>query len=81
MFKAPKLLPLPQLLNITTALIYSVNASFIHWFNPIQTGGGGVWRHPDLNPLLLTNDCVYSVPTSWFFLKFIWEQFRVVRFW
>ena len=43
--------------------------------------GGGGWRHPDLNPLLLTNDCVYSVPTSWLFLKFTWEQFGVVRFW
>ena len=52
--------------------------------NPNQTGGeggGGVWRHTDLNPLLLTNDCVYSVPTSWLFLKFTWEQFGVVRFW
>ena len=42
---------------------------------------GGVWRHPDLKPLLLTNDCVYSVPTSWLFLKFTWEQIGVVRFW
>ena len=34
--------------------------------NPIQTGGGGwgAFDHPDLNPLLLTNDYVYSVPTS-----------------
>ena len=30
----------------------------------------------DLNPLLPTNDRVYSVPTS-----FTWEQFGVVRFW
>ena len=39
-------------------------------FNPIQNvcvwagGGGGVDATQDLNPLLLTNDCVYSVPTS-----------------
>ena len=50
------------------------------FINPIQTGGG-VWRHPDLNPLCLTNDCVYSVPTSWLFLKLTWDQFGVVRFW
>ena len=43
-------------------------------------GGGGVWRHPELNPLLFANDCVYSVPISWLFLKFTWEQFGVVRF-
>ena len=49
--------------------------------NPIQTGVGGVWCHTDLNPLLLTNDCFYSVPTSWLFLKFTWKQFGVVRFW
>ena len=32
-------------------------------FNPIQTGGG-VDATQGLNPLLFTNDCVYSVPTS-----------------
>ena len=48
-------------------------------FNPIQTGGGG-WPHPDLNPLLLTNDCIYSVPTLWLFLKFTWEQFGLLGF-
>ena len=44
-------------------------------------GGGAFDATLDLNPLLLTNDCVYSVPTSWIFLKFTWEQFGVVRFW
>ena len=37
----------------------------INKLNPIQTGGGGggICPYPDLNLLLLTNDCVYSVPT------------------
>ena len=39
-----------------------------YFFNPIQTaggGGGGAFdATQDLNPLLLTNDCVYSVPIS-----------------
>ena len=49
----------------------------------IQTGrGGGAFdTTPDWNPLLLSNDCVYSVPTLWLFLKFTWKQFGVVRFW
>ena len=52
---------------------------------PIQTGwggwggggGGGVGAFDatqDLNPLLLTNDCVYSVPTSWIFLNIYLEK-------
>ena len=51
--------------------------------NPTQVGGAaGVFdATQDLNPLLLTSDCVYSVPTSWLFLRFTWEQFRVVKFW
>ena len=47
------------------------------FINPIQTGGGG--GAFDATPI--ANDCVYSVPTSWLFLKLTWEQFGVVRFW
>ena len=40
--------------------------TFRKWqFNPIQTGvGGGFDATRGLKPLLLTNDCIYSVPTS-----------------
>ena len=41
-----------------------------------RLGEGAFDATHDLNPLLLTNDCVYSVPTS-----FTREQFGVVRFW
>ena len=43
--------------------------------------GGAFDATQDLNHLLLTNNCVYSVPTSRLFLKFTWEQLGVVRFW
>ena len=46
-----------------------------------RLGVGACDATQDLNPLLLTNDCVYSVPTTRLFLKFTWEQFGVVRFW
>ena len=65
-----------------SARLYQRNAATIGIcaINPIQTGGVFDTTQ-DLNPLLLTNDCVYSIPTSWLFLKFTWEQFGVVRFW
>ena len=46
--------------------------------NPIQTGGGGGFDHPDLNPLLLTNDlrlqCSYFVT----FPQITCEQFGLL---
>ena len=49
--------------------------------NPIQTGGEGAFEaNQEVNPLLLTNDCVLSVSTSRLFFKFALEQFGVVRF-
>ena len=45
-----------------------------------RLGGGAFDATLDLNPLLVTNDCLFSIPTSRLFLRFTWEQFGVVRF-
>ena len=46
---------------------YFFASNFLNNFiSPIQTGrvGGAFDATLDLNPLLLTNDCLFSIPTS-----------------